>query len=237
MSDSQQLTPQQRARVERAVDRVDMLARKIAKSTGFSSEDELRSAGHEALVRSALRYDPREGVPFPAFAHYRIRGAMLDAIRRVAPSLRARSRAMRALEATQALLEQRQQASGARESTDPRSLAERVQAAADLVAQATAAVVLAKGGHDDPDALAADVTSPEAAVLDREAKALLEAAVGGLSEPEQALIDAVYHRGLSMGEYAAEAGRNKSTISRFHAKLLIKLSKRLADLRRVRRRP
>lgn len=236
MSDSQQLTPRQRAWVERAVGRVDMLARKIAKSTGFSSEDELRSAGHEALVRSALRYDPSEGVPFAAFAHYRIRGAMLDAIRRVAPSLRARSRAMRALESTQALLEQSQQTNSARESADPRSLAERVQAAADLVAQATAAVILAKGGHEDPDALVGSATSPEAAVLDREAKALLEAAVDGLSEPEQALVDAVYIRGLSMGEYAAEAGRNKSTISRLHAKLLVKLSKRLANLRRVERR-
>lgn len=235
MSESQQLTPQQRGWVERAVDRVEILARKIARSTGFASEDELRSAGHEALVRSALRYDPASGVPFSAFAHYRIRGAMLDTIRRASPTLRAKSRALRALETTQSLLEQRHLASAARETADPRSLSERVQAAADLLAQATAAVVLAKRGNDDPDALAAKVESPEAAVLDKESKALLEAAITGLTEAEQAIVDAVYHRGLSMGEYAAEAGRNKSSISRLHGKLLTKLSKRLADLRRVRR--
>ena len=46
------------------------------------------------------------------------------------------------------------------------------------------------------------------------------------------MIDGLYFRGLSMGEYAKELGKNKSTVSRQHGKLLERLSKRMKNLLR-----
>lgn len=48
--------------------------------TRFDQED-LVGDGNLALVKAARRYDPKYGVPFPAFALRYVRGAILDAIR------------------------------------------------------------------------------------------------------------------------------------------------------------
>jgi RNA polymerase sigma factor (sigma-70 family) len=49
----------------------------------FDLED-LVAEGHLALIRAATRYKPAEhnGTPFSAFARHRIRGAILDSVRR-----------------------------------------------------------------------------------------------------------------------------------------------------------
>jgi RNA polymerase sigma factor for flagellar operon FliA len=44
--------------------------------------DDLRGFGVEGLLQAALRFDPGRGIPFEAFARIRVRGAMLDALRR-----------------------------------------------------------------------------------------------------------------------------------------------------------
>lgn len=46
--------------------------------------DELVSAGREGLWEAARRYDPDSSVPFKGFAGYRVRGAMIDHLRRTA---------------------------------------------------------------------------------------------------------------------------------------------------------
>ena len=55
-----------------------MLAARIP----HASIDELQSAGYEGLIEAAMRYDPSIGVPFASYAHFRVRGAMIDAARR-----------------------------------------------------------------------------------------------------------------------------------------------------------
>lgn len=59
------------------------VARELAESVGFHVEiDDLIGAGHMGLMEAAARYDPSRGVTFRTFAHRRIRGAMLDGLRR-----------------------------------------------------------------------------------------------------------------------------------------------------------
>ncbi len=48
-------------------------------------KDELISLGYMGLVEAQARFDPDRGVPFPAFAAGRIRGAMLDWLRQLDP--------------------------------------------------------------------------------------------------------------------------------------------------------
>jgi RNA polymerase sigma factor (sigma-70 family) len=61
------------------------LARDIAEAMTFHVEiDDLIGWGHMGLIEAAARYDPRRGVTFRTYAHRRIKGAMLDGLRREA---------------------------------------------------------------------------------------------------------------------------------------------------------
>ncbi|HET6583943.1 MAG TPA: sigma-70 family RNA polymerase sigma factor, partial [Nannocystaceae bacterium] len=192
------LSPERARWVEQYLPQVTTLARSLVRSMPQVSEDELVSAGYEGLVHAALRWQPEVGAPFPAYAHYRVRGAMIDAARRAAPEIRRRARALKALEATQALLEQAQRKLVHRDAVDPRSLRERVAAAADLVAQATTAVILSRLGPADPDTLVATDTDLEARILADEELGHVRRALAACNADEAKIIDALYVRGLTM---------------------------------------
>ncbi|MBV1859374.1 MAG: sigma-70 family RNA polymerase sigma factor [Nannocystaceae bacterium] len=223
------LSDAQRRRAESALDRVEMLARVLEKQVSHVSFEELRSAGYEGLVEAAQRYDPASGVPFPGFAHHRIRGAMIDIARRASPAIRRRSRALKVLEATQALLQDAQKNQARRGGADTRTLAERVQAAADLVAQTTTAVLASKAAPADPDTVPETATSAEDAVSFKELREHLRDAMASLPEADRGLVEAIYDEGLSMGEYGNRIGKSRSTVCRHHARILRDLGKQLRD--------
>ena len=58
-------------------------ARKLRLSVAVIEEDDLVSAGTIGLIEAVDRYDTRFGVPFVRFAYRRIKGAMIDEVRRV----------------------------------------------------------------------------------------------------------------------------------------------------------
>lgn len=226
MTDS--LTAEQRLRVERSRPLVDQLARLLAQRLARISEDELRSAGYEALVRCGLRYDPALMASFRTYSFHRVRGAMIDAARRSVPGLRRRSRALRAMQASQALLEQTERRE-ASDGPDPRTLRERVAAAADIVAEATASVVLSRIGGPDPEGIADEAFGdPEQAAHDVRLRDHVRRTLEHCCSPEErAFLAAIYDEGLTMTELGAQAGRSKSTISRRHAALLQRLANAL----------
>lgn len=54
----------------------------IAKENGLSTDvDDLIGWGVEGLLTARERFDASKGVPFEAFAYYRVRGAILDGVR------------------------------------------------------------------------------------------------------------------------------------------------------------
>ena len=63
-------------------------------------KEELVRAGVLGLVEAAHRFEPGKGVPFPPYAAQRIRGAIIDAVRKVDWAPRSLRRAGRNLEAT-----------------------------------------------------------------------------------------------------------------------------------------
>lgn len=74
------------SRFEGSLEIVDGIARKLARVIGSLVEyEDLVSAGREGLLSAARRFEPERGVPFRAFASYRIRGAILDGVRRAGP--------------------------------------------------------------------------------------------------------------------------------------------------------
>jgi len=191
------------------------------------SIDELRSAGNEALVRAALRYDPASPASFSTYAHYRVRGAMIDAIRKRSPGLRTRARALIRLEATQALLEQasEDQAARQRHADKVQTLEQRVQSAREIVRRAALVMRMASPHNDELDrATDEEGEDPEQLLFAADRRAQLWTWIDALSEPDRALVQAVYVRGLSMQEYADEIGVSGATISRRHARIVAGLS-------------
>ncbi len=227
------LTRQQQAWVESYVDRVKQIARGVRARLRTLDLDEFVSAGNEALVRVATRYDPTMGVPFQAYAYTRVRGAMIDAVRAANPTTRRIRRAARALALGQCVAEEAQ----AREARhhagglDTRSFAERFAQAVEQVKQTSAAVIIANAEPERLEQHAADDDmSAEELVGRAELRAQVQAALAELSPDERALITDLYMRERTMQALAHEQGVNKSTISRRHARVLAQLAERLAAL-------
>ncbi|WP_437187510.1 sigma-70 family RNA polymerase sigma factor [Planctomicrobium sp. SH668] len=62
-----------------------VLGRLTARLPGFIDEENLEAAGFLGLVEAATNFDPARGVEFRTFAYHRIRGAILDELRRNCP--------------------------------------------------------------------------------------------------------------------------------------------------------
>jgi RNA polymerase sigma factor for flagellar operon FliA len=63
---------------------IDRVVRRIVMRTGLQSAfDDLWSAGAVGLLEAARRFDAGRGVTFETFVEHRIRGAMLDELRRM----------------------------------------------------------------------------------------------------------------------------------------------------------
>lgn len=78
-----ELSPPQQGLVRSHLHLVEPIARiYLARYRGLASLDELISAGRQGLVESALRFDPSKNPKFDEFAPFRIRGAMMDHIRK-----------------------------------------------------------------------------------------------------------------------------------------------------------
>lgn len=63
---------------------VERTARRLVSRTGLrSAYDDLWSAGAIGLIEAGRRFDPSRGASFATFAEHRVRGAMLDELRRL----------------------------------------------------------------------------------------------------------------------------------------------------------
>ena len=83
------------------------VALKLARSAGAGIEtDDLVSAGVVGLIQAVESYEPDRGHAFSTFAVLRIRGAILDELRRLDPAPRSVRKKQRALQKSEASLRQ-----------------------------------------------------------------------------------------------------------------------------------
>src|SRR3954465_9210524 len=79
----QPLATSQRDRIASGVPFVESLARRVASSMPHSIElNDLVQDGMLGLIDAACRFDADRGIKFETFAERRVRGAMIDALRR-----------------------------------------------------------------------------------------------------------------------------------------------------------
>ena len=210
---------------------VPVIARQLSRELGLSSphRDDLESAGREGLVNAARRFEPDRGVPFRRYANHRVRGAMLDALRRESTLPRRAHERLRALSGALELNEAASEELGAEPSPGAATADARLAEHLANLATALATGLVAQTVNDDEQQpIALDPRpSPEEAVARSELRQLLLGALDGLTEQERRLVHEHYFEGRRFDHVAAELGMSKSWASRLHARAIGKLSARL----------
>lgn len=204
---------------------VRSIAHKIRNSLDLTCDlDDLIAFGFHGLVEARGRFDASRGVQFNTFAYYRIRGAILDGVRKMAYLPRRAHQRLRAAEAADRVAED----TGDGRAADPgkrNDLAATADAIAETLHKMTAAFVMSAVGQGDDDV----PSSPEEALIAEEQSARVRRALEGLDERELALVKGFYFDGRRFDEVAAELGISKSWASRIHTKALADLKKALGS--------
>lgn len=185
--------------------------------------DDLIQDGVCGLIGAARRYDARRGVPFSLYAKHRIRGAILDGLRRVDPATRdLRSKVKRLTAAAHDL--------GNELGRDPSPSEVAVRAGTSpqewpnlrLEWRASGAAHARTGLHSaEPSDLSADETwRPDVQAGRAELRALLLAAMKSLPARYRQIMLLYHWRGLTMREIGRVFGVNESRVSQIHKRAL-----------------
>jgi RNA polymerase sigma factor for flagellar operon FliA len=212
---------------------VELIARQLLREIGRVAElDDLRAMGHQGLLEAARRFDEGRGVSFRRFANYRVRGAMLDGVRKSSPLPRRAHARIRALEAALLVAEGAAEdaaAASAAVASDPvgadRKLTEHLSDMATAMAMGLLAPTAA-GEDGEPTVVDAGM-SPEEAFAKAELRKLVVEALENLPEDERALVRRHYLEGERFDHVAASLGLSKSWGSRLHTRAIARLTKRL----------
>jgi RNA polymerase sigma factor for flagellar operon FliA len=209
---------------------IDRIVGKWMSRVGFAfTADDLRSAAWLGLIEAVRRYDSRRGIPFEAFAHHRITGAVLDEIRSHDKLTRPSRRRARALDTVREKLTRRLN----REPTDV-EVADAAGEAIDTFhkrsarQQAQAVVHLEDLGTDDWQRLVSD-DSPSAldGLCEQEQSESLAAAMATLPERVRRILDLYYREEMSYREIGQLLGVTESRICQLvksaHAQLRAQL--------------
>jgi len=212
------LSEDQRRRVERATQVVDRAVGELQARWGrILGAAEMRSLGNGGLVDAASTFDPELGVPFELFAQHRVRGAILDAVRREAIHRHGAELAARA--ASSRFQEVQGHEGDVLTDTDD-SCRRRLAAFTDGLAASMFAAVVADAMVTVEDALS------EHQVREQALRALAEAS-SSLPERDRTILDLHYRDGRDLKEVAQTLGVGYATIRRWHIALLGRLSVRL----------
>ncbi len=203
-------------------DLVERVVRRLIRELDLSCDpDDLRAWGHQGVLEAKARFDPARGVRFSTFAYYRVRGAVLDGVRKQGWIRRRAYAKLKALEAADGVAEPL----GEAEAKSPSSTAEaRAAQLGDVLGKISAAYLLAAVGQGEDSA----PETPEELVDAAELRDVVQRDLDKLPERERVLVHAVYFDGVTIEEAGVRLGLSKSWASRMHAKALERLKKSLS---------
>lgn len=207
---------------------VEIVAAQIARSVGRSIEfDDLVGAGREGLLDAARRFEPGRGVPFRAYANFRVRGAILDGVRQLSLLPRRAYERIAALEAAALVSEgEAEHAFAKGGAVDPSAADKALSEHLSAIAMA-AAVGIATETHGES---ADSDDSPEEALARAELIQIVRGAIAELSKEEAELVRRHYLEGERLEDIAQDLDMSKSWASRLHTRAVARLSKRLRNV-------
>ena len=193
--------------------------------------DDLVQAGMIGLLEASRSYDADQGASFETYASIRIRGAMIDEIRRgdwVPRSVHRRARA--AASAIREIEQSSGRAASAQEVADKLelSLADYQR----LLEDAARGQVLSLDSHIEDHGEVEPVNrgggpTPQDALVRGEFGRELVNAIGHLPEREQLVLSLYYEQELNLKEIGAVLGVSESRVCQIHGQAVVRLRGRL----------
>lgn len=231
----QPLAAADRDRIARSLPFVESLARRVAATMPNSIDiGDLVQDGMLGLIDAARRYDEARGIKFETFAERRVRGAMIDALRKDAWPRGVR-RQRRELEAAREALrrelgvEPSMQDLADRVGTDVTKLERIIVRINTIESTSPLAAADVADGADLPAVLVpSEPPSPHKAFETREVRDRVRRAMGGLPPRERKIVAMYYFGEATMKQIGAEIGVNESRVSQLHARALDRLKRLLA---------
>ncbi|MDQ3169817.1 MAG: FliA/WhiG family RNA polymerase sigma factor [Acidobacteriota bacterium] len=232
---AQPLAAAERDRIARSLPFVESLARRVA-STMPNSIDigDLVQDGMLGLIDAARRFDEGRGIKFETFAERRVRGAMIDALRKDAWPRGVR-RQRRELEAARESLrrelgvEPSMQDLATRVGTDVTRLERTIVRIHTIESTSPMASAESIEGTSLPAVLLpSEPPSPHKAFETQEVKDRIRRAMHALPPRERKIVSMYYFGEATMKQIGNEIGVNESRVSQLHARALDRLKRLLA---------
>jgi len=175
--------------------------------------DDLVSVGMMGLIQASQRFDASSGKPFETYAEFRIKGAILDELRRVDPYSQPLRRKMRRVSRALEVLTHE-----LRREPSEHELAEHLE----LPLEKTRELLtqLHSYRHAPVEEIDRHSLSRDLAVSGwsrTDLRVALSQAITALDERSQSILGMYYFKGLSMGEIGRTLGVTEARISQLHS--------------------
>lgn len=228
------LAEHQQDRVEACLPFVESLARRMASTMPHSIDlGDLVQDGVLGLMDAAHRFDEKRGIKFETFAERRVRGAMIDALRRDAWPRGVR-RVRRELEAAREQLRRELGAEptladlAARVGADVNRLERTIVRISTIESTSPMARLEAVDSSTLPAVLVpSEPLSPHRLFEQTETRDRIRQALATLPERERRIIMLYYFEEATMKQIGAEIGVNESRVSQLHARAVTRLKQAL----------
>jgi RNA polymerase sigma factor for flagellar operon FliA len=215
---------------------VTAIAAHIQKSVPVHIElDDLVHAGIMGLFEAATKYRADKKVAFPTYAKHRIRGAILDGLRRLdwaSRDLRKRYKQMESV--TRELNERLQRTPSDTEIATAMGLSSRrwQSLMVDFRSLSVAATQMHSGDRNDdyvPETPCAPAQFPDRLFARSEMRDKLKSAMKTLPERYQQVVELYYGREMTMKEIGGVLGVNESRVSQIHKSALERMQTALSE--------
>jgi RNA polymerase sigma factor for flagellar operon FliA len=235
-SRARRLDPEaRRALLEEHVPMVRRVAfRMAARYPSCVDVEDLVNMGMFGLIDAVDRFEPDRSLSFGAFARIRVKGAIVDEMRRTDWVPRSvRDRGDRLTETRDSLRREL-----GREPTDP-ELASRLGVSGARLRELQDnslihnVVSMEETIGDDStvgEAIAGEFDAPDAATEQEDFRKLVRIAIGGLPDRDRMIVEMHYFREQSFREIGNVLGVTESRVSQLHTRIMERLRPRLAAL-------
>jgi RNA polymerase sigma factor for flagellar operon FliA len=211
---------------------VRRLANRMARNFPRSVDaDDLFQIGMLGLMDAVERYEDSRAVSFTAYVRMRVKGAILDEMRKQDWVPRSvRDRAARLNDARKALTEQLGRPPHHAELAKFMDVSE--ERLEDLIQTADVRILISTEEGGEGEATVGDTLSHPASDLDedlarRSLAGIVREAVAVLPERDQLIIDLYYYRDLNFKEIADVLGVTESRVSQLHSRIRKRLREQL----------
>jgi RNA polymerase sigma factor for flagellar operon FliA len=239
LTDAGELAAERERKILEHLPQVRMLARRIHdRVPGNVSLDDLVSTGILGLISAIDRFDPSRNVQLRTFAEHKIKGAMLDSLRRMDWAPRQQRKHAKQIDAAIAVAEQRLQRSPTEEevATELNLTVDgyhqwQVKVRAVNLGRIESAGSGDSIGRDLLCFVSGDPKEWPSALLERsELQRALAAAISRIPAIEKTVLSLYYHDELTLREISKIVGRHESRISQIKLQAILRLRGCMAKL-------